>query len=134
MQFAGTIEAPLASAFNLAKERSRGMHFMPQSGARISRSGGRCSSAARMRAATTSGVYGSGSPMLMTPKITVLSPSPSSVVRSGLGWVASIEICSTLEPVSSEPRRARLTEYFAGEGLIDLVISCSRHLPSSPRQ
>jgi predicted nuclease of predicted toxin-antitoxin system len=50
------------------------MYFMPQSGAGISRSGGRCLRAARMRAATVSGVSGAGSPILMTPKITVLSP------------------------------------------------------------
>src|SRR5208282_5802648 len=42
-----TIAAPAASAFNLAKARSRGMYFMPQSGAGISRSGGRCVRAAR---------------------------------------------------------------------------------------
>ena len=39
--------APSASAFNLAKARSRGMYFMPQSGAGTSRSGEMCSSAAR---------------------------------------------------------------------------------------
>src|SRR6266850_1477428 len=49
-----------------AKAVSRGMYFMPQSGAGISRSGGRCARAARMRTATVSGVSGSGSPMLMT--------------------------------------------------------------------
>ena len=74
---------------------------MPQSGAGGSRSGGRCANAARMRAATVSGVSGAGSPMLMTPKITVLSPRLSRVARSRLGWAASIEIYSTFEAVSS---------------------------------
>jgi hypothetical protein len=55
----------------------------------------------RIRAATVSGISGFGSPMLMTPKITVLSPRPSRVARSRLGWAASIETCSTLVPVSS---------------------------------
>src|SRR5208282_1688173 len=96
-----TIAAPAASAFNLAKARSRGMYFMPQSGAGISRSGGRCVRAARMRAATVSGVSGSGSPMLITPKITVLLPRSSRVARSRLGWAASIEICSTRVATSS---------------------------------
>jgi hypothetical protein len=63
-----TIAAPSDSAFNLAKATARGMYFMPQSGAGISRYGGRCASAARMRAATMSGVSGAGSPMLMTRK------------------------------------------------------------------
>ena len=70
-------------------------------GGRDRRSGGRCARAVRMRVATICGVSGAGSPMLITPKITVLSPSPSRVVRSRLGWVASIEICSTFEAVSS---------------------------------
>src|SRR5204863_4271072 len=53
-----TIAAPSASALSLAKAVSRGIYFMPQSGAGMSRSGGMCSSARRMRAATISGVSG----------------------------------------------------------------------------
>ena len=48
-------------------------------------------SGARMPAATVSGVSEATSPMLITPKITVLSPRPSRVLRSRLGWAASIE-------------------------------------------
>jgi hypothetical protein len=44
--------APSAGAFNLAKAMARGMYFMPQSGAGISRAAGMCSSAWRIRAAT----------------------------------------------------------------------------------
>jgi hypothetical protein len=68
------------------------MYFMPQSGAGISRSGGRCANAALVRAATVSGVSGAGSPMLMTPKITVLSPRPSKVFVAGDIGVAEVEV------------------------------------------
>ena len=54
-----TIAVPSASASNLAKARSRGI-FHAAIGAGIRRSGGRCSTAARTRAATVSGVSSPG--------------------------------------------------------------------------
>ena len=58
-------------------------------------------SGARMPAATVSGVSDATSPMLITPKITVLSPRPSRVLRSRLGWAASIEKIHRAPPLAS---------------------------------
>jgi hypothetical protein len=96
-----TIAAPAASALSLVKAVLRGMYFMPQSGA---------GSTARAAGGRMRRGYGRrrspafparGARMLMTPTIMVLSPRLSSVVRSRLGWAASIEIRSTFEAVSS---------------------------------
>jgi hypothetical protein len=63
------MRAPSANALSLAKAVARGMYSMPQLGAGISRSGGRCASVARIRAATVCGVSDSESPMLITPNV-----------------------------------------------------------------
>src|SRR5262249_4160544 len=51
---ARTFPAALTIASSLPKAAARGRYFMPQSGASTSRSGGTCSSAARMRPSTVS--------------------------------------------------------------------------------
>ena len=56
--------------------------------------------AVRMRLATVSGVSGAGSPPLMTPKITVLSQSPSRVLRARLGWAVTPIALAGSSPVA----------------------------------
>ena len=54
------------------------------------------------RLATISGVSGCGSPMPITPKITVLPARRSRSARSSPGCAASIETCPSLVAVNSE--------------------------------
>lgn len=66
-----TILAPWTNAHSLPKATSRGRYFMPQSGARIRRSGSTYCKATRILPATISGVSTSISPRFKTPTMMV---------------------------------------------------------------
>src|SRR6185295_18102948 len=98
--WARTARALAVSMQSLLKAVCRGRYFMPQSGARISRSGATRASPARIRAVTCSIVSTAGSARSITPRMMVLPDSSLSTARSSLGCAASIEICWAMVPAS----------------------------------
>lgn len=80
-----TIAAAATMAANLARARSRGKYFMPQSGDTARFSGAMWSRAPRMRVATSTGVSTVSRPRSMTPSTTFFGARRATVEGGLLG-------------------------------------------------
>ena len=86
--------AASAIAASLPDATSRGRYFIPQSGARITRSGAMCCSARCTRSTMTSGVSIAMSERSRQPTMICLPASSASTLQSSFDCAVSTEICA----------------------------------------